>query len=304
MDESISDSDIAILSSSMDSSSSEDIEELFREAKIPKSPKRRDFFDRNNPMEIYDEEQFMIRFRFSKKIVMDITEILKPKLCYHDQRNNPIPVHIQVLIALRYYAVGSFQIVSGDLFGVHQVTCGRIVKRVSTALGMLAKNLIKFPRTEEEMNKVKQNFFQKYGFPNILGVVDGTHIPIKSPGKNNAEQFRNRKGWFSVNAQVVCNADLKFSDINARYFSRFYLWSCEYYCFLLLFKDGQDQLMIRQFLIFQNYLLKWKLENMKMDTYLVMLDTGVEDIYLHQYRIHEQKMKKDIILVLYEQDRL
>ena len=43
----------------------------------------------------------------------------------------------QLLIALRFYATGCFQLVDGDLFGVHKSTVCRIVRRVSKAIARL-----------------------------------------------------------------------------------------------------------------------------------------------------------------------
>nr|CAI5845980.1 unnamed protein product [Callosobruchus analis] len=48
-------------------------------------------------------------------------------------------------------------------------------------------------------------------------MVDGTHIRIQSPGNENAEVYRNRKSYFSMNVQVVGSADLKFFDVVARW---------------------------------------------------------------------------------------
>lgn len=36
-------------------------------------------------------------------------------------------------------------------------------------------------------------------------------------GGEDAEIYRNRKGWFSINTQVICNANLKLLDIVARW---------------------------------------------------------------------------------------
>ena len=38
----------------------------------------------------------------------------------------------------------------------------------------LADKYIKLPRTEEEVNEYFSLFFQKHGFPQCLGVADGT----------------------------------------------------------------------------------------------------------------------------------
>jgi len=47
--------------------------------------------------------------------------------------------------------------------------------------------------------------------------VDGTHIRIVSPGGDEAEIYRNRKGFFSINMQGVCTSDLKFVNLVARW---------------------------------------------------------------------------------------
>lgn len=51
--------------------------------------------------------------------------------------------------------------------------------------------------------QVKQAMYNIAHFPGIIGCIDGTHIEIKSPGCQNAEIYRNRKGWMSLNIQVV-----------------------------------------------------------------------------------------------------
>ena len=43
----------------------------------------------------------------------------------------------------------------------------------------LVDKCIKLPRTEEEVNESCSLFFEKHGFPQCFGTVDGTHIAIK-----------------------------------------------------------------------------------------------------------------------------
>ena len=47
------------------------------------------------------------------------------------------------------------------------------------------------------------NFFLEYcGLPAISGVVDGSHIPIQSPGGKDAELFRCRKTFFLLQRSI------------------------------------------------------------------------------------------------------
>ncbi|KAK5648110.1 hypothetical protein RI129_003002 [Pyrocoelia pectoralis] len=102
----------------------------------------------------------------------------------------------QLLLTLRFYASGSLYIVAADFAGVSKATAGKIISRVTNAIANLRPQLARFPLT--------------------IGAVDCTHIRIQSPGGNLAENYRNRKGYFSLNVQVVCDAP-KVYDIVARW---------------------------------------------------------------------------------------
>ena len=51
----------------------------------------------------------------------------------------------------------------------------------------------------------------------MVGAIDCTHIPVLSPGGDNAEVFRNRKGYFSLNVQAICDANRIITNIVVRW---------------------------------------------------------------------------------------
>lgn len=51
----------------------------------------------------------------------------------------------------------------------------------------------------------------------MIGAIDCTHVKIRSPGGAEAEYFRCRKGYFSFNCQAVCNANMEFTSLVARW---------------------------------------------------------------------------------------
>lgn len=108
-------------------------------------------------------------------------------------------------------------IVCGDFIGIHKSTASRIVKLVSHVIATLCSDFIHFPRNEDDIKKVKQDFYNIAKFPVVIGAMDCTHVKIKSPGGDNAEVYRNRKGFFSINVQTICDANLKIQDIVARW---------------------------------------------------------------------------------------
>lgn len=52
--------------------------------------------------------------------------------------------------------------------------------------------------------KIVYRFFDLFGFPGIIGAVDGTHIRIQKPN-NNVEHayFNGRKNAHTKNVQIV-----------------------------------------------------------------------------------------------------
>lgn len=66
---------------------------------------------------------------------------------------------------------------------------------------------IVFPRIVPEFNQRKEIFMNRLGFPATIGCVDGTHVAILKPVQD-AHNYLNRKGYYSLNVQIICDADL------------------------------------------------------------------------------------------------
>lgn len=81
----------------------------------------------------------------------------------------------------------------------------------------LAPIYIRFPQNAYDRSVVKTQFFQKYRFPGVVGIIDGTHIAITAVSREIENAYVNRSGYHSVNAQIVCDANLSITNINARF---------------------------------------------------------------------------------------
>ncbi|XP_017468241.1 PREDICTED: putative nuclease HARBI1 isoform X3 [Rhagoletis zephyria] len=122
----------------------------------------------------------------------------------------------QLLICLRFYATGSFYITIGDFSSLHKSTVCRIITRVTKAIASLRSQFINLP-SNGEILKIQEEFYNIARFPRVVSALDCTHVRIISPGGSTAENFRNRKGYFSINVQAMCSAKLKFQNIVARW---------------------------------------------------------------------------------------
>lgn len=179
-------------------------------------PTPRTFRDRTNPLDVLDDDEVICRYRLPRQSIIDLCEALADDLDRATNRSHSLPTSTQVMAALQYFATGSFQRVDGDLHGISQPSVSRCVNAVSTALCRRASTYIKFAADEASQRHVIGQFHDIAGFPNVLGCVDGTQIPILAP-RVNEYVYVCRKGYHSLNVQGVCDAELRFTNIVAKY---------------------------------------------------------------------------------------
>ena len=174
--------------------------------------------DRSNPFEEFNDATFLNRFRLPKDAVLLILAEIMTFIHYREgfDRLYFVPPMLQLLITLHFYSSSCFQRTDGQIFGVHRTTVCRVIKKISRAIASLSHRYIKFPQNRELMN-VKTKFKDIGGIPGIVGAIDCTHIAIISPGGDNAELYRNRKGFFSINVQAICDGDLRITNLVARW---------------------------------------------------------------------------------------
>jgi len=80
-------------------------------------------------------------------------------------------------------------IVCGDFIGIHKSTASRIVKLVSHNIAIVRPQFVNFHNNENDIKKLKQDFYNIAKFPMVIGALDCTHVKIKSPGGDNAEVY-------------------------------------------------------------------------------------------------------------------
>ena len=178
--------------------------------------RQRVFRDRMDPLDHLDDTALFRRYRLPRHCLLDLIREMEPHLERTTQRSHSLPVSIQVLCALRFYAGGCFQKDSGDIHGISQSSASRCIDAVSTVFCGLSKQYIKFPSGVIETREIMASFYNLGKFPNVLGCVDGTQIAIVSPSTNE-HLYVCRKGFHSINVQVVCGADMKFLNVVSKW---------------------------------------------------------------------------------------
>ncbi|KAJ8978520.1 hypothetical protein NQ317_008589 [Molorchus minor] len=153
----------------------------------------RQVYERNNYFNVLDDVAFRKRFRLSKDCVLDVLRLIDNHLEYPYDSNNCISPINQLLTCLRFYSTGGHLQMVADFAGMHVSSVSRIIRRVTEAIARLYDIFICLPENENEIKKTQQNFFEIAGF------------------------LENRKAYYSINTQVVCDASLKIMNVVARW---------------------------------------------------------------------------------------
>ena len=175
---------------------------------VGRERKRRHFRHIGFTIDGCTDGELRARYRFGKDSILYITNLLAETLRRKTNRNHPLSPLQQVLIALRFYASGSFLQVVGDTVGVDKSTVSRVVTNVSLALAAKQQDYIKWPKEQQEVSNAKAAFYQRGRFPCVIGCVNGTHIRIQAPNENE-HNYVNRLGFHSINVQGICNHEGK-----------------------------------------------------------------------------------------------
>ena len=99
-------------------------------------------------------------------------------------RNQSVSPMNQLLVCLRFLATNGHLQSTADFAGVHLATASRIIKRVAAAIGRFYGRFIRFPGNADGIRQKNVGFYEIAAFPKVIGAVDGTHIKIQSPGKD------------------------------------------------------------------------------------------------------------------------
>lgn len=172
------------------------------------------FPDRMNPLEKYSNANFQLHFRLDKTSFLDLLNDLN----FDSQRNRhcDIPPVLQLAVSLQFYATGTYQYVIGELHDLSQPSICRIIRRISRKIAHLSRKFVMFPQSVERKSAITRSFQEKLRIPSVLGAIDCTHVRIKKP-KVNGEIYINRKGYPSLNIQMVSSCEYEILNIVARY---------------------------------------------------------------------------------------
>ena len=161
---------------------------------------------------------FRRHFRITLSTFNAIVTRLEMHPAFVSNASNATPVCKQIGIVLWRLANGTGIRVLEQTLGVSQGSVSHFTDRFLEALLDLEQERITWPQGSR-LATVIQGF--EYGetgighrkLPNVIGAMDGTHIPIHAPSKDGA-RYVNRKSFHSINLLGVVDHQRRFTYIH------------------------------------------------------------------------------------------
>lgn len=158
-----------------------------------------------------NDEDYRTLFRFNRENEQWLTNHFLNE--NNETRGGALTNEQRMKIFLRYLSDPGFQSGVAEDIRVDQSIVSITFSQVLEAIRRKAHLWIKFPATLDEMQAAMNEWRQRYNFPHVLGVIDCTHVQIKRPHQD-GDEYINRKGVHTINIQVTCNAQEKFTSVD------------------------------------------------------------------------------------------
>ena len=148
------------------------------------------------------------------KVTFDVLCIeLRPYLQRQDTTfRQAISVEGRIAITIWRLATNAEYCTIAELFGLGRSTVGEVVLDTCGAIvDHLFKSYVCIPGNDG-LREIVVGFERRWGFPQVVGAKDGTHIPLIKPD-NSAYDYFNRKGYYSILMQALVDYREKFLDV-------------------------------------------------------------------------------------------
>ena len=129
----------------------------------------------------------------------------------------PISTESQIASFLYYINDEARYRKTANAFGISPGSVSLIIQKIPKSIvEFLGKYYMKLPETAAEVQNLTWKFLEHLRFPQCVGAIDGTHIPIRQPNQNYAD-YINRKRLTSINVQVLYDYHYCFLDVMVKW---------------------------------------------------------------------------------------
>ena len=152
-----------------------------------------------------NDTRFFNFSRMSKPAFAKLVDVLKG----YGMRNfrGGCQVEEQILVFLNIVNNGHYVRTAQETFQHSGETISRCFYQTLDALCKYQRQRMYLPDGSEEPEEIYDNDLYFPYFQNVIGAIDGTHVPAYIKGEE-VESFRNRKGMVTQNCLIACGFDM------------------------------------------------------------------------------------------------
>ena len=158
------------------------------------------------------EEEFRFHFRVGRTHFGEIVSLLSSHQAFQRKNSDsrgapPKPAAHQLLVLFKYYGCEGNQsssVALGNFFGVGKGVIDACRNNALKAILSLEDNTYIWPDAEER-RVISSRIKEQYKFPNCVGIIDGTLLPLAARPLVHGENYLSRKRFYAVVMLVVCD---------------------------------------------------------------------------------------------------
>jgi len=161
------------------------------------------------------DEDFRGVFRVSRGLFNTIVNGVSMDICDNKSWNDSsnVSARLKVGVALYYFGHGVDFVVLGHVAGIGTSTAKKYVKSVSKSIvRRLGPQYLKTTFEPMELEEYRKGFHDRRGIDGGVLAVDGTHVPSWPPDLEYKNDYRNYKGWYSLNVLAYVTTYYTFAS--------------------------------------------------------------------------------------------
>ena len=159
----------------------------------------------------WTDAEWKRNFRVNRSTFVIICRELRGRLIRSSTVRPSLSVEQRVAISLWRLGTNVEYRTISHLFGVGISTVCVVLHEFCRAVVDGLSGYVSVP-TGAKLRAIRDGFKTKWGFPQCIGAIDGTHIPIIAPKEHPTDYF-NRKGYHSILVQALVDDQYRFLDI-------------------------------------------------------------------------------------------
>ena len=161
-----------------------------------------------------DARTFRAYFRMDRTSFKALLDAIRGNLIFHNiSTNRQRPVELQLYVAMHFFGSnGTGRLYTAGFFQIAEGTVYKYIHRVTRAVLSLQHNLIRWPAFDSpEYRQTVHMMRYRFGFPNCIGSVDGSTIPLYSKPRVQGERYYDRKSNHSLNATAIVDGEARIN---------------------------------------------------------------------------------------------